>query len=197
MKNTHSSFRSVTSAIVFGLSLTAIANGCSSSAGTGSTNGGSAASGFPPSKKLSEITDADAQAVCAASASRPSPLTAEESKRLGCAFAAAFSTIGATTDAEALTKCQTAFDKCLTEPEKPATATDCSMEKVPSSFKTCQATVAEYDACTAEQIPAFKAAAANGCKGIKVTKGDAPPPPKEPLTPACAALDAKCPELNK
>jgi hypothetical protein len=93
-------------------------------------------------------------------------------------------------------KCQVAFDKCVAEPEKPAKPADCTMAKTPDGFKTCQATVAEYDACYAEQITAFKAAAANGCKGIKVSKSDSPPPPKE-VPPGCAAIEAKCPDLFK
>lgn len=167
---------------------------CSSS--DSSTSGtGTYSSGLPSGKKLSEVTQAEAQAACTSASTRPSPLTAEESKRVGCSFSASFSVMGAATDAEAQSKCQSAFDTCLAAPSEGVKAEDCTKAPLPASWAKCSATVAEFDACTNEQLVAFKALATTfKCSDAKKpTSGSTTTAGASKSGPACSAYDTKCP----
>lgn len=152
---------------------------------TGTT--ANASTGLPKDKKLSAITDAEAKTACAAASN---PLSAGEEKNISCnagaTIAAAFS--GAKTDADAQKACKAAFDECAAKPYE-SDPTDCTKAKVPDAFKTCDATVSEYDACYAEQISAVKAtlASASYCSSLSLAATEAPP------GAACAALEKKCP----
>jgi hypothetical protein len=160
-------------------------SGGDSTTGTSST----ASTGLPKEKKLSAITDAEAQAACAA-ATRP--FSASEEKNFSCntggVFAVALS--GAKTDADAQKACKAAFDECIAKPYTPD-VNDCTKEKVPTNFKNCDALVSEYDACYAEQIAALRStfASASYCSSIKLGQADEKP------GPACAALEQKCPDI--
>lgn len=162
-------------------------SGGDSTTGTSSN----ASTGLPKDKKLSAITDAEAQAACAA-ASRP--FSASEEKNISCntggTIAAAFS--GAKTDADAQKACPSAYDECAAKPYTPD-VNDCTKEKVPANFKNCDALVSDYDACYAEQITALRStfASASYCGSIKLTQAD------EKQGAACAALEQKCPDILK
>lgn len=159
----------------------------SGGASSGGTSGATYPSGLPTNKKLSEITDADMVAVCEASKTAPPPLTEAESKKAICALTAQFSTLGATTDAEAQAKCQASLDDCLAKP--PSTQDTCGQFKVNPKWKTCQAPVSEYDACYSEQIVALKASVTFDCKSVKAGSVGS----STLSGAACTALEAKCP----
>ncbi len=163
-------------------------SGGDSTTGTSSN----ASTGLPKDKKLSAITDAEAQAACAA-ASRP--FSASEEKNISCNTGGMIAVVSsdAHTDADAQKVCQSAYDECAAKPYTPD-VNDCT--KVPANFKNCDALVSDYDACYAEHITALRStfASASYCGSFKFTQaadlGAA-------LGPACAALVQKCPDILK
>lgn len=175
--------------LTFALAAFALPTFLAACSGGSSSTGPTAATGLPKEKKLSEVTDADAQAACSNYAE---PFTAAEEKNISCNFSGAFAAglSGAKTDADAQKACQKAYDDCAAKPYT-ADTTDCTKAKVPDSFKTCNATVSEYDACFAERTTALRSTLASPsyCSTVTLTKTG------ESTGTACAALEQKCPGI--
>jgi hypothetical protein len=170
---------------------------CSSST---SSSGGASLPTAPASQTFESMSASEAQTYCtqldAYTSSRISP---DETKRATCTFAAAFSTIGATSDADAQAKCKAAYDECLATPAEPSSGDPCAnFAAKAASCKGSGLTVGEYNACVDEQVGFIKAlAGANACSEVKAGDSPSTDPPTDKPPSKCDVVDTKCPGLNR
>lgn len=191
-------------ASILAFSTAALAVACSS----GSSSGGSGAvSSVDSSKQVSGLSDTDAKQYCEdAQAYVSSQYKSIDTKRVSCGFyAQIYGGYGATSDADAQTKCRAQFDECMNKPDETGDAgttddsddgsTDCA--SFAAKTKDCGATVGEVSQCLSDQLSALNALASKDfCGEAKARSENDTSTPELTTTPAsCKGLETKCPSL--
>lgn len=166
---------------------TAGAVGMSLAGSTGMTTGGSFVSSVSGSKVLSSLTDAEIQTWCAdiSKSDALKPVT-----DFSCRVAGLLAALFTQTDPDAQAACQSAYTSCVTDP----TSSQCSHK--PSA--SCQATVAEYDACLNDEVAVVKTLAAQipMCSTLTQAALQMGGDPGDQTPPAsCQIISEKCPEV--
>jgi hypothetical protein len=150
----------------------------------GSDSGGPVDSGLPAERKGSELSDAEAEQLCEASARHlASQLDNDDIHHFNCVFQA----ITAASISGMVETCEGIYDMCI---QMPYTPDDSGGACMLGDLTMCQATVGDMEACFTERnnatATAFKAASCN----------DLGKEPTEPTDgPACSKARASCPGI--
>lgn len=152
----------------------------------GDSGPGPVDSGLPDERKGSELSDAEAKQLCEARADHAAALISEDdAKHQACTFG------GLVVAGGSVETCKTFYDMCIKMDfeEDPEPAGECMLG---FELSTCEATIAEIEACFTEEDDANAAAFKSISCNDAATTGD-PNPPQ--AGPACSTAQAKCPGI--
>ncbi len=146
------------------------------------------------SRVISDLSDAEIDQVCMTYESYvDSQISPEEQQRFLCTFLGAFSAAftSPSTDEELQSQCAMLRDECLMDEQMEQPEEDAC----PLREETCDATVAEIEACIVDYIDALKPVYAEfQCENATLESGDDDSMDIEPeLPPSCAPVEMKCP----
>lgn len=154
----------------------------------GGDGGGSSSgvdSGLPAERKGSELSDSEAKQLCEARAAYLSAKISEDDlKNFSCVLAGAF--VGG----ENVDTCQMVYEACLEEEPMSADTGETAECALSFELSTCNATVAEIEACLTEQDNAYAEAITTAtCADVSTDPGSAS------AGPACSKAQANCPGI--
>jgi hypothetical protein len=164
----------------------------SSSGGNGS--GGDFSTGVPGDKPIGELTDGEAEQLCADIADYVSTSTfAETQREFSCRLSGMLAALftGAQTDAALQMACKATYDVCKAAPDE-TTSGECGKPD-----GSCTATVDELKACMADSVAAFEDLSEQipSCAELTMESLAMTPTDMETAEPAsCVALEMKCPD---
>lgn len=151
-------------------------------------------SGVDGSKKISEVTPAEAQSICDASEAAGKDF-AEANKDGLCAFTASFAAAFGGAGADPVALCQTALDACKDAP----LVTEASTCNAATAAAGCEATVAELEDCYNDSLKTlsdlFGDLGSKSCTDLTTPDTTTEPTTAAPSA-ACTSLATKCPSFQ-
>lgn len=161
----------------------------------GDGGGGGFSSGVDSSKPLNKLSASESEKICKAGQEWVKTSLEPKLKEFGCKLDSAFASALSPDDASARAACKMAFDMCLKAPP----SMDMQMSACSAAPSTCTATVGEVEACINEYPAAFDELnkAFPSCDMLtKASTTSAPKLTSLDQSPACKALQMKCPGYN-
>ena len=173
----------------FGLvALVAVACGGSDDDGGSGSGSNTLGSGVDGSKKVADLSAAEAQQFCDAYGAKSEAVFDSDSvKRGGCTL---FGFLGA----QDVASCESNVTECLKSADQTPVEATTTCETDPAKRAGCDATVAELDACFADTLPLMKQFYDSiTCKNLL---GGSSSSFSTPATPAsCTKLQTRCPQM--
>ncbi|MFZ6179278.1 hypothetical protein [Nannocystis pusilla] len=148
-------------------------------------------SDLPANKKVSELSTAEQEQLCEATATYSAhEIEADEIRRAVCSLQGIV--LSSTLHDGSVDACITARDECLAAPEKPAHV-ESDERTCAIDWSTCKTTVGELDACIEEVVTELKSFYMElDCGNIGKYKDEMPSKEPEPGE-ACRRVQTKCP----
>lgn len=172
---------------------------CSSGGSNGSGGGAGAVSSVDSSKSMNSLSDSEAKQYCEdAQNYQKTQLGDADRKKFTCVLTARIlASFGAKDDADAKSKCQEQFDKCMAgpDPNADAGAQAAACDNFKARLTNCTATVAEANQCVADSATEYKSIASEEpCANVHADAGSSSASFfSQPAS--CDVLSQKCPGL--